>query len=88
VNAGAEDGSSVAKAASGEITLVRRAAAREEAAKALPTSFLAMEREVVGRALVPGVLKAAEEPRERAAATRKGVGFMVVLYFVLDFEIL
>lgn len=73
----------MAKAASAETTPVRRkAAARVETAKVLPwlsPPFFSMERDVAVRALGPMVVKAADEPRQRAAPVRRRVDFMVMI---------
>ena len=78
----------MAKAASAETTPVRRkAAARVETARVLPwlsPPFLSMEIDVAVRALGPMVVKAAEEPRQRAAAVRTRVDFMVMLFSYVE----
>ena len=79
----AEDGPSIAKAASADTTPVRMAAAIADAANVFPLSFLlAIDRDVdEGRALPPhdGVVKAAVEPMDRTAAVIKTLDFMVLV---------
>ena len=79
----AEDGPSIAKAASADTTPVRMAAAIADAANVFPPSFLlAIDRDVDEGRTLPlhdGVVKAADEPMDRTAAVIKTLDFMVLV---------